>query len=107
MSDDGMKKILKRAREMQDKQNRRLAETLVESTVADGRMHGTMNGHRILVSVDIDRDLVDVANREILERSVVDLVNDLVDRMDKVLADQFGIVDKMPSLSVEHIFGRS
>ena len=34
MSDDAMQKMLQRAREMQEKQNRRLASTLVESTVA-------------------------------------------------------------------------
>lgn len=107
MSDDGMQKILKRAREMQEKQNRRLAETIVESTAADGRIKGKMNGHRALLSVSIDRDLVALEHRETVERSVADLVNDLVDKIDKVLAEQFGIIDKMPSLSVENIFGRS
>lgn len=107
MSDDGMQRILKQAREMQAKQNRRLAEAIVESTVADGRVQGKMNGHRVLISLRIDPSLVAVENRETIERSVVELVNDLVDQMDKILERKFGIVDKMPSISVENMFGRS
>lgn len=105
MSDASMDKILKQAREMQDKHNRRLAETFVEATTEDGRIQGKMNGHRILVSLKIDPELVALDNRQLLERSVVVLVNDLVDQMDQILADRFGIVDKMPSLSVENMFG--
>jgi len=106
MSDDAMQKMLQRAREMQEKQNRRLASTLVESTVAGGKIHGTMNGHRALLSVQVDRGLVRVEDREALEGYVVELVNDLIDQIDKVLEERFGIVDKMPSLSTEHLFGK-
>lgn len=106
MSDDAMQKMLQRAREMQEKQNRRLAATLVESTVAGGKIHGKMNGHRALLSVQVDRGLVRLENREALEGYVVELVNDLIDQMDKVLEERFGIVDKMPSLSTEHLFGK-
>lgn len=106
MVDKGMEKILAKAREMQEKQNRRLAEATVEATAADGKIHGTMNGHRALTSIHIDPDLVSADNLEKVQSSVVELVNDLVDQMDKILEDRFGIVDKMPSLSVENIFGR-
>lgn len=106
MVDKGMEKILARAREMQEKHNRQLAETTVESTVADGKIHGTMNGHRALTSIHLEQDLISADSLESIERSVVELVNDLVDRMDAVLEDRFGIVDKMPSLSVENLFGR-
>lgn len=106
MSDEGMQKILRRAREMQEKQNRRLAETVVESSVADGKLQGKMNGHRALISLKVEPSFVALENREQIERLVVELVNDLVDKMDEILANQFGIVDKMPSLNIEHIFGR-
>ena len=106
MVDKGMEKILAKAREMQEKQNRRLAETTVESTVADGKIQGTMNGHRALTSIRIDADLIAAETLGTVESSVVELVNDLVRQMDEILEHRFGIIDKMPSLSVEHIFGR-
>lgn len=104
MSDDGMEKILEQAREMQAKHNRRLAETVIEATVADGRILGKMNGHRALISLSIDKELVELENRQLLERSIAELVNELVDEMDKILENKFGIVDKMPSLSMD-MFG--
>jgi DNA-binding protein YbaB len=104
--DKGMEKILARAREMQEKQNRRLAETTVESTAAGGKIRGTMNGHRALTAISIDADLVTTETLETVESAVVELVNDLVHQMDEVLENRFGIVDKLPSLSVEHLFGR-
>ncbi|HEX9730895.1 MAG TPA: YbaB/EbfC family nucleoid-associated protein [Thermoanaerobaculia bacterium] len=106
MSDDAMKKMLQRAREMQEKQNRRLADTLVQASAAGGKVRGRMNGHRALLQVQVDRDLVRAENREALEGYVVELVNDLIDQIDKVLEERFGIVDKMPSLSTEHLFGK-
>ena len=106
MADKGMQKMLKRAREMKEKQDRRLAETVIEATVADGKIEGKMNGHRALLSVRVDPDLVRLDNRETLERQVIELVNKLIDEMDEILEKRFGIVDKMPSLSIDNIFGR-
>ena len=107
MAEEGMQKILERAREMQKKQHRRLRETTVESSVADGKLQGTMNGHRALISLGIDPELADPAQRTSLERAVVELVNDLVTKTDEVLSKRFGLVDKMPSLSIENLFRRS
>ena len=106
MADKGMEKMLRRAREMKEKQDRRLAETVVDATVADGKIEGKMNGHRALLSIRVDPDLIRLDHREALEQHVVELVNNLVDQMDEILETRFGIVDKMPSLSIDNIFGR-
>ena len=60
-----------------------------------------------MVSVGIDRELADPTHRTSLEQGIVELINDLVSKIDEVLSKRFGMVDKMPSLSIENLFGRS
>ena len=106
MADPGMEKLLRRAKEMQEEQSRRLAGTVVEATTADGRVTATMNGHRALLAIEIDPDLVAPENQASLESLVAEVVNDATTQIDEILAKRFGIVDKMPSLSIDNIFGK-
>ncbi len=106
MADPGMEKLLRRAKEMQEEQSRRLSETVVEATVADGQITAKMNGHRALMSMTIDPGLVIPENQSSLERLVAEVVNDATSQIDEILAKKFGIVDKMPSLNIDNIFGQ-
>ena len=106
MSQPGMEKLLKKAREMKDKQDRALAETIVQAKVAGGKIAGKMNAHRSLLSLDIDPELVREEHRELLEEKLLELVNDLACQVDEVLKDRFGIRDQMPMPDLGEMFDR-
>ena len=106
MADPEMEKLLRRAREMQQEKSRRLAGTVVEATAADGRVTARMNGHRALLSIEIDPDLVLPENKASLEGLVTEVINDATSQIDEILAERFGIVDKMPSLNLDNLLGR-
>jgi DNA-binding protein YbaB len=101
-----MEKLLKRSREMQEKQDRELAATIVRAKVAGGKIAGKMDAHRALLSIDIDPELIRAGRRELLEEKIMELVNKLADRVDYVLEDRFGIIDQMPMPDVSGLFDR-
>ena len=106
MSQPGMEKLLKKAREMKEKQDRELAKAIVQAKAAGGKIAGKMNAHRSLLSLDIDPELVRVEHRELLEEKLLELVNDLACQVDGVLKDRFGIRDQMPMPDLGEMFDR-
>ncbi len=100
----GMEKLVQKAREMKEKQDREMAEAIVRAKVAGGKIAGKMNAHRSLLSLDIDPELVRAENRELLEEKLLGLVNNLADKVDGVLKDRFGIREQMPMPDLGDIF---
>ncbi len=101
-----MEKLLKKAREMKEKQGRELAEAIVKAKVAGGKVAGKMNAHRSLLSLDIDPELVRAEHRELLEEKLLELVNDLARQVDGVLEDRIGIREQMPMPDLGDMFDR-
>ncbi len=106
MPQPGMEKLLEKAREMKEKQDRELAEAVVKGQAAGGKIAAKMNAHRSLLSLDIDPDLVRAEHRELLEEKLLELVNDLARQVDGVLKDRFGIHDQMPMPDLGDMFDR-
>lgn len=103
MTEPGMQKLLKQAREMREKHNRRLAATVVEARRAGGKIAGKMDGHRKLLSFHINPEFLRDERLERVEEEIMGVVNALADKIDEALEKRFGIVDKMPSL--DGLFG--
>lgn len=85
-----MQKILKQAQKMQDKIQRELAETSVEASVGGGMLAVTMNGHKKLLAVKIDPEVMDPEDPGMLEDLILAAVNEANRKVDETLQDKVG-----------------
>ena len=107
MAEPGMEKLLKRAHEMREKQDRKLAATIVKAKVAGGKIAGKMDAHRVLLSIDIDPELIRAGRRELLEEKIMELVNELAGKVDDALEERFGIsTHQMPMPDISSLLDR-
>jgi len=91
--------LMKQAQEMQDKLQRELAETVVEASVGGGMVTVEMNGHKKLVSVKIDPEVMDPEDPSMLEDLILAAVNEANRRVDETLQDKVGsLAASMPGL---------
>lgn len=85
-----MQKLLKQAQEMQDKMQRELVDTFVDASVGGGMVSVRMNGHKHLLSVTIDPEVVDPEDPSMLEDLIVAVVNEAARKMDDTLREKVG-----------------
>src|ERR1700687_2836550 len=71
-----MQKLMKQAQQMQERLQRELAETVVEASVGGGMVTVKMSGHKQLVSVKIDPEVMDKDDPSMLEDLIVAAVNE-------------------------------
>ena len=94
-----MRKLLKQAQEMQDKMQRELGETHAEAGVGGGMVTVKMNGHKHLLAVTIDPEVIDPEDPSMLEDLIVAAVNEASRKMDDTLREKLGTMAAgMPSL---------
>ncbi len=94
-----MQKLLKQAQEMQEKMQRELGETFIESSVGGGIVSVKMDGHKHLMSVKIEPDAVDPEDAGLLEDLIVAAVNEASRKMDDTLREKLGVLAaEMPSV---------
>ncbi len=94
-----MQKLLKQAQEMQEKMQRELGETFIESSVGGGIVSVKMDGHKHLMSVKIEPDAVDPEDAGLLEDLIVAAVNEASRKMDDTLRYKLGaLATSMPSI---------
>lgn len=85
-----MQKMLKRAKEMEEKVRQTLDEMAVESTVGGGMVTVRMNGHKLLLNVKIDPEAMDPDDPELLEDLVLAAVNEATRKVDEEMNHRFG-----------------
>ena len=85
-----MQKILKQAQKMQDKLQRELGETSVDASVGGGILAVTMNGHKQLLSVNIDPEAMDPEDTGMLEDLIIAAVNEANRKIDEALQQKVG-----------------
>ncbi len=85
-----MQKMLKQAQKMQDKIQRQLSETSVESTVGGGIVSVRMDGHKQLLAVKIDPEAMDPEDPGMLEDLIVAAVNEANRKVDESLQQKVG-----------------
>lgn len=94
-----IRQLMKQAQQMQEKLQRELAETVVSASVGGGMVTVSMSGHKQLVSVKIDPEVVDPEDPSMLEDLVLAAVNEAVRKVDEALQGKMSyLASGMPSI---------
>ena len=85
-----IRQLRKQAQEMQDRLQREIGELVVEASVGGGMVTVKMSGHKQLVSVKIDPEVLDPADPGMVEDLVLAAVNEAARRVDDGLKERVG-----------------
>ncbi|MEP7012087.1 MAG: YbaB/EbfC family nucleoid-associated protein [Acidobacteriota bacterium] len=94
-----MRQLMKQAQEMQERLQRELGETTVESSVGGGMVTVVMNGHKQLVSAKIDPEVLDPEDPSVLEDLIVAAVNEAGRKIEETMQAKVGsMASSLPGL---------
>ena len=85
-----LQKMLKSAKEMQDRLQKELATLRVEGSSGGGMVTVVLDGHKALQSIRIDPGVVNRDEVEMLQDLVVAAFNDAAAKVDEALAEKLG-----------------
>jgi hypothetical protein len=85
-----IRNLMKQAQEMQDRLQREIGELIVEASVGGGMVTVKMSGHKQLLSVKIDREVLDPEDPSMVEDLVLAAVNEANRRVDEGLKEKVG-----------------
>lgn len=85
-----IRNLMKQAQEMQDRLQREIGELIVEASVGGGIVTVKMSGHKQLLSVKIDREVLDPEDPSMVEDLVLAAVNEANRRVDEGLKEKVG-----------------
>ena len=95
------KKMMQQVQQMQEQMQRRMSELRVEGSAGGGMVKATMDGHKNLLGVVMEKDAVDPNDVEMLQDLVVAAVNEAARKVDEAMQDQLGAMTggmKIPGL---------
>ena len=87
------KQVQKMQQEMERVQNELGSKTVTEEA-GGGMVKATANGKKELVTIDIDKEIIQGGDKEMLEDLVVAAVNKALDTANKMAEDEMGKVTK-------------
>ncbi|MGB7296039.1 MAG: YbaB/EbfC family nucleoid-associated protein [Candidatus Aminicenantales bacterium] len=96
-----LQKMLKQAKEMQDKLQKELAELRLEGTSGGGMVTVTLDGQKNLVSVRLDPEVVSRDDVDMLQDLIVAAFNDAAAKVDEHMAQKLSSLGgglKIPGL---------
>lgn len=85
-----IRQLMKQAQQMQEKLQREQADLVVEAAVGGGMVTVKMNGHKHVVSVKIDPEVIDPEDPGMLEDLVTAAVNEANRRIDETMQGKVG-----------------
>ncbi len=85
-----LQKMLKSAKEMQDRLQKELADLRVDGSSGGGMVTVVLDGHKVLQSIRIDPEVVNRAEVEMLQDLIVAAFNDGAAKVDEALAEKLG-----------------
>ena len=85
-----MQKLLKQAKEMEEKIQRELTELEVEASVGGGLVTIRMNGHKMVLTVRIDPEAMDPDETELLQDLMQAAFNQATGKVDEAMKGRFG-----------------
>lgn len=85
-----IRQLMKQAQQMQEKLQQELAELVVDASVGGGMVAMQMNGHKELLSVTIDPEVMDPEDPEMLQDLIVAAVNDASRKVDETMREKMG-----------------
>jgi DNA-binding YbaB/EbfC family protein len=95
------KQLMKQVQQMQEQMQQRMTELRVEGSAGGGMVKATMNGHKELLAMAIDKEAVDPNDVEMLQDLVVAAVNEASRKVDEEMQGQLGAMTggmKIPGL---------
>ena len=95
------KQLMKQVQQMQEQMQQRMTELRVEGSAGGGMAKATMNGHKELLAIAIDKEAVDPNDVEMLQDLVVAAVNEASRKVDEEMQGQLGAMTggmKIPGL---------
>ena len=97
-----IQKMMKQAQQMQDKLQKQMGEMRIEGGAGGGMVTVSINGHKQVLTLKIDPEVVSKDDVEMLQDLVVAAVNDAQRKVDEALASQMqGMMGgmKLPGIS--------
>jgi DNA-binding YbaB/EbfC family protein len=85
-----LQKMLKQAKEMQDRLQKEMAELRIEGSSGGGMVTVVLDGHKALQSIRIDPEVAGRDDVEMLQDLIVAAFNDGAAKVDEALADKLG-----------------
>jgi DNA-binding YbaB/EbfC family protein len=85
-----IQKMMRQAQEMQERMQRELAELEVEASAGGGMVTVRMSGHKQLLAVAIDPEIVAANDPPMLADLVLVAVNDAARRVDEEMQSRLG-----------------
>jgi len=83
-----IRQLMKQAQQMQEKLQRELAELVVETSVGGGMVTVKMSGHKQLVAVKIDPEVLDPKDPAMLEDLILAAVNEAGRKVEESMGDR-------------------
>lgn len=94
-----IRKLMQQAQEMQDRLQKELGETVVEASVGGGMVTVKMTGHKQVVKVSIEPEVMDPEDPGMLEDLMTAAFNEATRKVDETLQGKVGsMAAGMPNL---------
>ncbi|MDP9191802.1 MAG: YbaB/EbfC family nucleoid-associated protein [Acidobacteriota bacterium] len=85
-----IKQLMKQAQQMQDQMQRQMSSINVEGSAGGGMVKATMSGNKELISITIDKQVVDPEDVEMLQDLVKAAINEAARKVDEEMQSSMG-----------------
>ncbi len=85
-----VKQMMRQAQQMQERMQRELAEMVVEASVGGGMVTVKMSGHKQLLAVHLEPDVLDPKDPAMLQDLILSAVNEAARKVDEALQSKLG-----------------
>jgi DNA-binding YbaB/EbfC family protein len=85
-----IQKLMKQAAQMQERMQRELAALEVEGSAGGGMVSVKMNGHKQLLAVTIEREVLEPPDPEMLQDLILAAVNDASRKVEDAMQEKVG-----------------
>ncbi len=85
-----IQKLMKQAQQMQERMQRELAELVVEAAAGGGMVKVRMSGHKQVLAVEIDPEVIDPQDPGMLQDLVLAAVNEAGRKVDETMQAKMG-----------------
>ena len=83
-----IQKMMQQAQQMQERLQKQMAEMTVEATAGGGMVTVTTNGHKHVLAIKLDPEVVSKDDVEMLQDLIVAAINDAARKVDDQLGQQ-------------------
>lgn len=83
-----IQKMMQQAQQMQERLQKQMAEMQIDATAGGGMVTVTVNGHKHVLAVRLDPEVVSKDDVEMLQDLIVAAINDAHRKVDEAMASQ-------------------